>query len=234
MPRKRTAAERAAVFHQNYRITDEVNWSRPDLGPCWLWTRPLDKQGYGHFGTRERSSTSHRYSYELHVGPVPEGLELDHLCHDPETCTVVPATLCPHRACVAPNHLNPTDQASNKRRGRRERPMNGQHWRDLTHCVNGHPFDEENSYWNGRQRVCRTCIYEATARQNEKKKAERAANPKPPATHCRHGHEWTEENTTYDKDGYRMCKQCNREKAKRHYDRTGSPRLRRKRAKDAA
>lgn len=217
----RTASEVEAFFHHNYRVTNDVNWSRPDLGPCWLWTLPVHR-GYGRIRTETRQVGVHRYSYELHNGPIPGGLDVDHLCHEPADCPG--GVTCPHRACVAPAHLDATDPASNRRRGHTDRAGGRDHYlgaRD--ECKWGHPLDEANSHWNGRQRICRICEQDRSSRRTAKRKAKRAAaraaNPKKPATHCRNGHEWTEENTAYDSDGYRACKQCNRDKAKRHYDR---------------
>ena len=76
--------------------------SRPDLGPCWRWTGTRDRSGYGQMKYQGRRPGAHRVSYELFVGPVPEGLELDHLCRSPE--------------CVRPDHLEPVTHAENMRR----------------------------------------------------------------------------------------------------------------------
>lgn len=79
----------------------------PHLGPCWLWTAGVDGGGYGQFAPNARSTVrSHRYAYELLVGPIPKDLVLDHLCGI--------------RRCVNPGHLEPVTNAVNA--GRRVMP----------------------------------------------------------------------------------------------------------------
>lgn len=75
---------------------------RPDLGPCWLWTGVIQKGGYGRFSLNRKYVGAHRWSYEHHVGPIPKGLTIDHLCFVP--------------ACVNPAHLEPVTQGENNRR----------------------------------------------------------------------------------------------------------------------
>ena len=66
--------------------------ARPGLGPCWLWTAFTKENGYGQFGRAKHDGVyAHRFSYELHVGPVPEGLCVLHKCDV--------------RSCVRPDHL---------------------------------------------------------------------------------------------------------------------------------
>lgn len=72
---------------------------------CWLWSGQLTngaRGGYGRFVFKHRRTVAHRVSYELFVGAVPEGLELDHLCRV--------------RRCVNPAHLEPVTRAENSRR----------------------------------------------------------------------------------------------------------------------
>ncbi len=75
---------------------------------CWLWTGDLNDRGYPTFALlHDRTVYAHRYAYELLVGPIPEGLTLDHLCRVP--------------ACVNPDHLEPVTKAENIRRAARTR-----------------------------------------------------------------------------------------------------------------
>lgn len=72
---------------------------------CWLWTGKLNNSGYGSFGVGARGTGvrgAHRWSYEYHVGPIPKGLQIDHLCRV--------------RNCVNPGHLEPVTAAENNRR----------------------------------------------------------------------------------------------------------------------
>jgi hypothetical protein len=121
---------------------DEVFWQRVDkTDGCWLWMGERDPLGYGRFRWRGRKSTSvlaHRNAYEMVVGPIPEGLTIDHLCRNP--------------ACVNPAHLEPVTNEENVRRG-----LAGAYNRVKTHCKNGHPFDEENTAVYYGKRACRTC-----------------------------------------------------------------------------
>lgn len=58
---------------------------------CWIWTGYRNNSGYGRLNIGQRNTLAHRYSYELHYGAIPEGLMVDHMCHNP--------------ACVNPAHL---------------------------------------------------------------------------------------------------------------------------------
>lgn len=70
---------------------------------CWVWTKAINRNGYGVTWNGERTILAHRYSYEVHVGPIPE--DRPHLDH-----------LCSIRACINPEHLEPVTQAENNRR----------------------------------------------------------------------------------------------------------------------
>lgn len=77
---------------------------------CWLWTAARTKNGHGVFGTGGGTSTSaHRWSYEYHLGPIPDGLQVDHLCRVTR--------------CVNPAHLEAVTGAENVRRALRARDI---------------------------------------------------------------------------------------------------------------
>jgi hypothetical protein len=109
---------------------------------CWIWTGSTDGKGrYGSFQFDGRNLRTHRASYEWAKGPIPEGRVLDHLCK---------TTLC-----VNPDHLEPVTQHLNIIRGDGWGGTNSR----KTHCPQGHPYDEANTYitpCNGG-RICRAC-----------------------------------------------------------------------------
>lgn len=100
---------------------------------CWIWTGPTAGKGYGQTTTKGTRVYVHRLSYMAHVGPIPEGLEIDHLCRTP--------------LCVRPDHLEPVTHAENVRRALpfRQSP---------THCPQGHPHPEGGPIPAG----CRECV----------------------------------------------------------------------------
>lgn len=85
---------------------------------CWIWQLSVDKTGYGRIHFRgEGTTAAHRWFYEQTHGLIPNGLDLDHLCHnDDENCLGNAA--CVHRRCVNPEHLEPVARAENIQRGR--------------------------------------------------------------------------------------------------------------------
>ncbi len=118
---------KSAAWHQSMRRVwdrkrDEITraqwWSVEDWGyetPCWIWQRTINPKGYGMVSITDhgaqKSYRAHRFVYEMHNGPIPEGLTLDHLCRV--------------RACVNPEHLDPVTQGDNVRRGLAFRKAHG-------------------------------------------------------------------------------------------------------------
>lgn len=127
------------------RSLHERFWEKvalPDENGCMRWMAGKFPAGYGliRVGTNQGA---HRVSYELLVGPIPEGLQIDHLCRV--------------RDCVAPDHLEPVTGQENTRRGILSE-RRGAHERAKTHCRNGHPFIPENLVNRSRPgRDCKIC-----------------------------------------------------------------------------
>jgi hypothetical protein len=113
----------------------------PNSG-CWLWTASADQKGYGFFWLNGKLRRAHAAAYELLVGQIPLGLELDHLCSV--------------RCCVNPDHLEPVTHRENIKRGRTGEAIAARN-REKTHCPKGHPYSGDNLYaWRGK-RLCKTC-----------------------------------------------------------------------------
>lgn len=134
----------------------DAKWS-PGLGGCWVWHGSHNGVGYGELRIAGRKVYAHRWSYEHHVGPIPDGLQIDHLCRNP--------------ACVNPEHLEPVTPTENVRRGDAARPKPE---RRKTHCVNGHPYDE-NTYErkDGKGRNCIQCNRDRAREYQRRKRAEK-------------------------------------------------------------
>ena len=128
-------------------------WAKVDkTGDCWLWTAVTNDRGYGQFWFDGKMVKPHRWIYEAEVGPIAEGLVIDHLCRT--------------RNCVRPSHLEPVQQLVNVRRGN-----SGINYRGVTHCPQGHPYDDANTYWyKGKHRECRACHRERASAQRARKK----------------------------------------------------------------
>jgi len=122
------------------------------VGECWLWEGRANKDNYGIMRARGASSSlAHRLAYEILVGPIPDGMTLDHMCHRAERCPG--GKTCPHRLCCNPAHLKIAAVGPNALRGN---SLSGTNSRK-THCDSGHEFTEANTYWHKGKRQCRKC-----------------------------------------------------------------------------
>lgn len=181
----------------------EKFWAKVDKtageNGCWIWTGSKLKTGYGTLGINKMNVLAHRLSYELNVGPIPEGMTIDHKCRN--------------RSCVNPDHLEPVTMYENVMRGNSPSSINARR----THCKNGHPFDDSNTYLRPgkipgeKKRLCRTCNLEWRRRRWREQHKE-----KQPKTHCKHGHPLTEDNVYINPSGRRFCKTCTRASGRKY------------------
>lgn len=141
------------------KLLDPVDnwWSKvavSDPDSCWEWTAGRDKDGYGKFaighgGRKQTHTRAHRFAYETFVGPIPVGHVVMHTCDNPP--------------CANPAHLKTGTALENNDdkvdKGRSPRLWGTPLTRSRqTHCKNGHPFDESNTYVDRRgNRRCRRC-----------------------------------------------------------------------------
>ena len=109
---------------------------------CWVWSSHLDKRtGYALIWRGKSPAKAIKIVYEQEIGPVPDGMDLDHSCRE--------------RPCVAPHHLEPVKPSENMRR---------KSWRYRTlikQCKNGHDMKINAIVTPNGGRVCRTCNQEA-------------------------------------------------------------------------
>lgn len=111
---------------------------------CWLWTGATLGRGYGVLGRGGAGAgniLAHRASYELFIGPIPDGLTIDHLCRV--------------KLCVRPEHLEAVSNRENNLRA--PESIISRHLA-ATHCPSGHPYDAANTYVSKiGDRKCREC-----------------------------------------------------------------------------
>ena len=148
--------ERVAAFWAKVDKNGPIPEYAPHLGRCWLWMASRLPKGYGRFGDGERMVNAHRWAYEQVHGPIPIGLQIDHLCRV--------------RPCVRTSHLETVTNAENIRRGEA-----GINHRSKTHCSHGHSYDEANTYVKpSGKRECREC-HRTSCRRGYAKRVQMAA-----------------------------------------------------------
>jgi hypothetical protein len=129
-------------------------WSKVEpTGFCWLWTAALRTDGYGVFQTKNRGGIvrAHRYAYELLIGKIPSGLQIDHLCRV--------------KRCVNPDHLEAVTAKENTRRAFAARAP-------IARCKRGHEFTPSNTHTSPTtgSRTCRACLAVRQKAYYERKK----------------------------------------------------------------
>lgn len=127
---------------------------------CWIWHGTPGRSGYGFFTP---GGSPHRFAYQHFIGPIPEGFQVDHTCHNLDLSCRGLGTKCPHRKCANPDHLDAVTASVNIRRAIGE----------PTHCRHGHELTPENTRIRSyrRTRECRICIKEWGRRSDAKKRA---------------------------------------------------------------
>lgn len=136
------------------RLVEHIDFT-PD---CWVWTGNRHEAGYGRIMIDRVLWRAHRAVYEATVGPIPDGLHIDHLCRN--------------RACVNPDHLEPVTEQVNILRGVSPHALNAR----KTHCQEGHPFAGDNLLlWADGKRRCRICMTERNRQTTARRRAAREA-----------------------------------------------------------
>lgn len=155
--------KRLRAFDKWFALID-----RTDPTACWPWPGPLYSNGYGQ--TSGSGGTAHREVYKRMVGPIPDGLIIDHVCHNNSGCPG--GAGCPHRSCVNwVNHLEAVTPKANQLRS----PNTFAALNALkTHCPQGHPYSGKNLIrTRSNCRLCRECQRAA----NRAYKAKRRLTP---------------------------------------------------------
>jgi len=196
-----------AEFPEFYEVSDLGRVRSLHFGKVRI-LKPGWANGYPmvllHVGGVQYKRYVHRLVAEAFLDRCPEGQEVRHLDGD--------------RRNPAKANLSYGTHGENEK----DKVQHGTHpWASQTHCANGHEFNEENSYWNGKQRVCRACRSQRVAEWNarnpgytaayRRSKRQRRGQWRASKTHCKRGHEYTPENTIAVKGGTRRCRACKNE-----------------------
>ncbi len=151
-PERSTTSENVMLDVDRAKVLARF-WSKVVMGyggtsiigsECWRWIGAIQSMGYGHFAHGEGTMLAHRFSYEIHVGKIQPGLELDHKCRV--------------RSCVNPAHLEAVPHAENVRRGRSPKILT----RLTGICQRGHVLSVSGvrAVKTGSDRRCLACSRE--------------------------------------------------------------------------
>lgn len=147
-----TEQRRSAGGHLGFEDYDEVEMGY--VSACWIYRKRPTSRGYAQMKMPDgRQPLAHRMFYEHHVGPIPDGLTIDHLCKITR--------------CVNPAHLEPVTQQVNTLRGDGPSAINAR----KTHCPKGHEYTPENTYAvKTGGRACKACSRERYAQKKARAK----------------------------------------------------------------
>lgn len=163
---------------------------------CWEWGGPITYKGYGVIGFWQKTYPAHRVSFELHNGPIPDGLVIDHVCRK--------------RNCVNPAHLRAvTPRVNSLENSESFSALNAR----KTHCPRGHEYAAGNmSRTSNGGRYCLAC-------KREKWQPREGSRGRPgDRTECPKGHPYSGANLIVTKHG-RECRECQRDRGRRSYHR---------------
>lgn len=132
---------------------------------CWHYTGNINEDGYGRCGYKGRTGENvHRVAYEVFVKPIPEGMTVNHKCHDDDPDC--PGGYCLHRRCFNPDHLVAVSIGTNIDNGKTPSSINAA----KDECINGHTFTVANTYIRpDGDRGCKACRADAVRRYEAKR-----------------------------------------------------------------
>lgn len=152
---------------QAKKIIDRIE---PQENGCWWYKGAPNRKGYAE--TRIGWPTTkhiliHRLSWIYYKGDIPDGMVLDHICHDPAICKG--GVTCEHRRCVNPDHLQVVTPTENGQRTVRLLKYR-------THCAKGHNLENNTIQFPSRTTtICHTCKKENSKRSAAKARAKKKA-----------------------------------------------------------
>lgn len=133
-----------------------ANLTKDDETRCWIWGKPEYKNRYPRIKIGDDIPVAHRVAYEVWIGPIPEGYDIGHKCHDEAAALGLCAggDFCIHHLCCNPEHLKAEPHGANLLSS----PLTAAARNAAkTHCKRGHEFTPENTGVKGGCRFCRTC-----------------------------------------------------------------------------